>query len=62
MSPWLTEGLITLCQLFQANGHTAMTLEAVERLTGRAPRSVAGYLEENEAAFRSVRPAAVARR
>jgi uncharacterized protein YbjT (DUF2867 family) len=62
MSPWLAEGLITLYQLFKANGHTAMALETVERLTGHAPRTLAAYLKENEAAFRSVKPVEVARR
>jgi len=62
MSPWLAEGLITLYQLFKANGHTAMALETVERLTGRAPRNLASYLKENEAAFRSVKLVEVERR
>lgn len=62
MSPWLAEGLISLYQLFKANGPTAQALETVERLTGRAPRTLAAYLKENEAAFRSVKAAEVARR
>ncbi|MCE1202985.1 MAG: SDR family oxidoreductase [Holophagaceae bacterium] len=61
MSPWLAEGLITLYQLFKANGPTAMPLETVERLTGRAPRALSDYLKENEAAFRPIKPVEVAR-
>jgi len=62
MSPWLAEGMITLYHLFKANGPTAMALETVERITGRAPRTLTAYLKENEAAFRSVQHAEVRRK
>jgi len=52
--PWLAEGMITLYHMFKANGATALTLDTVERITGRAPRSLAAYLWEHEAAFKSV--------
>ena len=62
MTPWLAEGMITLYHLFKANGPTAMALETVERITGRAPRTLTAYLKENEAAFRSVQHAEVRRK
>jgi uncharacterized protein YbjT (DUF2867 family) len=62
MTPWLAEGMIALYHLFKANGATAMALETVERLSGRAPRTLAAYLKENEPAFRSTRHAEVLRR
>jgi uncharacterized protein YbjT (DUF2867 family) len=52
MSPWFAEGMLTLYHMFKVNGATAQTLETVERLTGRAPRTVAAYLKENETAFK----------
>ncbi|GLH71741.1 NAD(P)-dependent oxidoreductase [Geothrix limicola] len=62
ISPWLAEGMITLYHLFKVNGATAMVLETVERLTGRAPRRLMAYLKENEAAFRSPQYVEVRRR
>jgi uncharacterized protein YbjT (DUF2867 family) len=53
MSPWLAEGMITLYHMFRANGPTALALQTVERITGRAPRTLAAYLKENDAAFKS---------
>jgi uncharacterized protein YbjT (DUF2867 family) len=61
MSPWLAEGMITLYHLFKANGATALPLETVERITGRAPRTLTAYLTENEPAFRSLKHAEVSR-
>jgi uncharacterized protein YbjT (DUF2867 family) len=60
VSPWLAEGMITLYHLFKANGPTAQVLETVERITGRAPRTLTAYLKENEAAFRSLKHIGVA--
>lgn len=62
ISPWLAEGMITLYHLFKVNGATAMVLGTVERLTGRTPRTLMAYLQENEAAFRSPQYAEVPRR
>jgi len=53
MSPWLAEGMITLFHMFKVNGASAQVLETVERITGRAPRTLTAYLKENEAAFKS---------
>ncbi len=60
MSPWLAEGMITLYHMFKANGPTAQPLETVERITGRAPRTLAAYLKENESAFKAAKPASAA--
>jgi len=54
MSPWLAEGMITLFHMFKVNGATAQVLDTVERITGRAPRTLAAYLKENEEAFKSL--------
>lgn len=62
MTPWLAEGMITLYQMFKVNGATALALETVERITGHAPRTLAAYLKENEAAFKSLQHAEVLRR
>jgi uncharacterized protein YbjT (DUF2867 family) len=62
MSPWLAEGMLTLYHLFRSNGSTAMVLETVERITGHAPRTLAAYLKENEAAFRPLKYAEVPRK
>jgi uncharacterized protein YbjT (DUF2867 family) len=59
MSPWLAEGMITLYQHFKANGATALPLGTVERLVGRPPRTLAAYLKENAAAFKSLKHAEV---
>lgn len=53
MSPWVAEGLVTLYHHFKANGYSALTLDTVERVTGRAPRTLDAYIQENLAAFRS---------
>jgi uncharacterized protein YbjT (DUF2867 family) len=58
MTPWLTEGMITLYHLCRANGTTAVPLDTVERITGHAPRMLEAYIQENKAAFR---PAATAK-
>ena len=58
MTPWLTEGMITLYHLCRANGTTAVPLDTVERITGHAPRTIEAYIQENKAAFR---PAATAK-
>ena len=62
MSPWLAEGMITLYHMFKANGPTAQVLGTVERITGRAPRTLAAYLKENEASFKSLQPVEVLRK
>lgn len=62
MSPWLAEGMITLYHMFRSNGHTAQVLGTVERITGHAPRTLAAYLKENGAAFKSRQHAEVLRR
>jgi uncharacterized protein YbjT (DUF2867 family) len=62
MSPWLAEGMITLYQMFRANGPTAQVLGTVERITGHAPRTLAAYLKEHEADFKSLQPVEVLRR
>jgi uncharacterized protein YbjT (DUF2867 family) len=62
LSPWMAEGMITLYQMFRANGPTAQVLGTVERITGHAPRTLAAYLKENEAAFKSMQPVEVLRR
>ena len=61
MPAWLAEGMITLYHMFKANGATAQALDTVERITGRTPRTLAAYLNENEAAFKSVMHAEVLR-
>jgi hypothetical protein len=60
MSPWFAEGMITLYHMFKVNGATAQTLETVERITGRPPRTLSAYLKENEAYFKSVKHAGAA--
>jgi uncharacterized protein YbjT (DUF2867 family) len=60
MSPWLAEGMVTLYHMFKVNGPTAQTLETVERITGHAPRTLAAYLKENEAYFKSSKRAGAA--
>ena len=62
MSPWLVEGMITLFHLFKVNGATALPLETIERITGRRPRTLAAYLKEHEADFKSLVHVEVARR
>jgi len=52
--PWLAEGMITLYHMFKTNGATAQVLDTVERLTGKPPRTLAAYLKENDAAFKSL--------
>jgi uncharacterized protein YbjT (DUF2867 family) len=59
MTPWLTEGMITLYHLCRANGTTAVPLDTVERITGHAPRTLEAYIQENKAAFRSAATAKV---
>jgi hypothetical protein len=59
MSPWLAEGMITLYHVFKANGSTALALDTVERITGKAPRTLTAYLKEYEAAFKSMQHAEV---
>lgn len=51
ISHWLAEGLLSLHQHLLANAGGAQVLGTVERLTGRAPRRMADYLLEYEAAF-----------
>jgi uncharacterized protein YbjT (DUF2867 family) len=51
MTPWLTEGMITLYHLCRANGTTSVPLDTVERITGHAPRTIEAYIQENKAAF-----------
>ena len=53
MSPWMAEGLVTLYHTFKENGHSALTFDTVERVTGRAPRTIDAYIQENLAAFRA---------
>ena len=60
MSPWFAEGMITLYHMFKVNGPTTQTLETVERIAGRAPRTLAAYLKENEPAFGSLKQARAA--
>ncbi len=61
MQPWLAEGMITLYHLFRANGTTALALDTVERIAGHAPRTLADFLRENEAAFRPLKTVEVLR-
>jgi uncharacterized protein YbjT (DUF2867 family) len=60
MTPWLSEGMITLYHLCRANGTTAVPLDTVERVTGHAPRTLEAYIQENKAAFRSTAAVKVA--
>jgi uncharacterized protein YbjT (DUF2867 family) len=52
MTPWLAEGMLGLHHMFKVNGSTALVLETVERLTGKAPRTLEAYFKEHEAAFK----------
>lgn len=62
MPPWLAEGMVTLYHQFKVNGPTAQVLGTVERIGGRPARTLAAYLKENEAAFKSQVPVQVTRK
>lgn len=59
MNGWFAHGIITLFHAFKANGDTAVPRGTVTRLTGRQPRTLQDYVQENLKAFQPVKAGAM---